>query len=83
MSGMPTATLRLISPNASVVAGSLAPEVGREIPRTQVRMETAPGEITLHVQASDVSALRAAINSYLRWMKISEDVGNMAGEIDG
>ncbi len=83
MSRMPKAILRFISPNAPVVSGSLAPEVGREIPRTRVSMETAPGQVTLRVEATDVSALRAAINSYLRWMKISEDVGNMVGENNG
>jgi KEOPS complex subunit Pcc1 len=41
------------------------------------------GEIVLDVEASDLGALRAALNSYLRWIRISEEIGNMVGEKDG
>jgi KEOPS complex subunit Pcc1 len=58
---------------AFVVAQSLHPETARTIPRTQVDIKEIADKILISVQASDVSALRAALNSYLRWMKVSED----------
>jgi tRNA threonylcarbamoyladenosine modification (KEOPS) complex Pcc1 subunit len=80
---MPRATLRLATPYDKAVWGALFPEVGREIPRTRVKIVPGDGEIVLDVEASDVGALRATLNSYLRWIRISEEIGNMAGEKDG
>lgn len=80
---MPRATLRLATPHAPAVWGALCPEVGREIPRTRVRMEREDDDIVLHMEAADLGALRAALNSYLRWIRISEEIGNLAGEQHG
>lgn len=80
---MPRATLRVVTPHEKAVLGALSPEVGREIPRTKVDLVTMDGEIVLNVEASDLGALRAALNSYLRWISISEEIGNMVGEEDG
>jgi tRNA threonylcarbamoyladenosine modification (KEOPS) complex Pcc1 subunit len=33
----------------------------------------------LRIEARDLPALRAALNSYLRWIKIAEDMNRMAG----
>lgn len=77
---MPRATLRVSTPHAHAVVGALSPEVGREIPRTRVTMTHGKGEIVLDVEATDLSALRAALNSYLRWIGITEDIGKMVGE---
>ncbi len=80
---MPKATLRLESPHAKTVLRSLAPEVGREIPRTRVELLSEDEAVILKIDAADISALRAALNSYLRWMKISEEIGKIAGENNG
>lgn len=80
---MPRATLRLATPHATAVMGALAPEAGREIPRTRVKLARVDGGLLLDVEATDLGALRAALNSYLRWIGISEEIGNMVGEQDG
>ncbi|MDH7508219.1 MAG: KEOPS complex subunit Pcc1 [Methanomassiliicoccales archaeon] len=80
---MHKATLRLFSPKADVVYGAISPEIGREIPRTRVQSRFNRNELVLEIQATDLSALRAAINSYLRWMKLAEDVSTTIGESYG
>ena len=80
---MPKATLRLETPHAKTVMRSLSPEVGREIPRTRVKIESDNESVVLEIEATDVPALRAALNSYLRWMKISEEIGHITGEKNG
>lgn len=79
---MPQATLRLVTPHGRAVWGALHPEVGREIPRTRVSIVPGEGEIVLNIEATDLGALRAALNSYLRWINISEEIGKMVGEMD-
>ena len=46
---------------------SLKPEVGHT-GRTDVDIDTRDRELHLGISAADVTALRAAINSYLRWI---------------
>ncbi|MBI0583597.1 MAG: hypothetical protein ISF22_05150 [Methanomassiliicoccus sp.] len=73
----------MVTPHEKAVWGALSPEIGREIPRTRVSLSPREGEIVLDVEATDLGALRAALNSYLRWIRISEEIGNMVGEEDG
>jgi KEOPS complex subunit Pcc1 len=35
--------------------------------------------MVLRIDATDLSALRAALNSYLRWIMVAEEVDSMAG----
>lgn len=58
---------------AQVVAQSLLPETERKIPRTEVNLREDEDALYLEIRALDVNALRAAINSYLRWMKVGID----------
>jgi len=37
------------------------------------------GQVVLDIQTSDLSAMRAALNSYLRWVKITKDITEIAG----
>ncbi|HVO77967.1 MAG TPA: KEOPS complex subunit Pcc1 [Methanomassiliicoccales archaeon] len=76
---MPSAVLRLATPDAATVYGALSPEAGREIPRTKVRASMEAGKMVLRIDATDLSALRAALNSYLRWIMVAEEVDSMAG----
>jgi len=76
---MPSAVLRLSTPDAATVYGALSPEAGRDIPRTKVRASMEDGSMVLKVEATDLPALRAALNSYLRWIMVAEQVDAMAG----
>lgn len=77
------ATLAVRSPFASHVAQAIGPEAGREIPRTRAEVRHSEGSMTLTLDADDLSALRAALNSYIRWMSIAEKMSETVGEIDG
>jgi KEOPS complex subunit Pcc1 len=80
---MNRATLAVRSPYASNVAQAIGPEAGREIPRTRAEVRSSEGSMTLTLDADDLSALRAALNSYIRWMNIAENMSRTVGEIDG
>jgi len=71
------AEIRITSDDAPSVISALSPEAGRELPRTKARarMEGGAGVITL--SASDASAMRAALNSYLECIRITEDIGRI------
>ncbi|UCF09267.1 MAG: hypothetical protein JSW28_07325 [Thermoplasmata archaeon] len=56
-----------------VIAGSLLPELDRTVPRTDVALKEDDIAIYLEINADDINALRAAMNSYLRWIKVSCD----------
>lgn len=59
---------------ADIVMKALSPEAGRGIPRVDVSITGAQGEATLTIEATDVAALRAALNSYLRWADVAMNV---------
>jgi len=72
---MHSATLTL--ENAETVMESLSPESRRALPRTEVSVTEKGGKVTVKVKAADISAMRAALNSYLGFIKITEDIGNI------
>jgi len=61
------------------LAETLKPETSRDIPRTKVEVDVVDGELVIGVSAEDVNALRAALNSYLRWLKLALDTENTVG----
>lgn len=58
---------------------TLKPETIRDIPRTKVEVDVRDGELVIDVSAEDVNALRAALNSYLRWLKLALDTERTVG----
>ena len=59
----------------NVIEGSLVPEVERPTSeRSMVEVASEAGKLTIRIEASDVAALRAATNSYLRWVGAILDV---------
>jgi tRNA threonylcarbamoyladenosine modification (KEOPS) complex Pcc1 subunit len=59
---------------ADVIRDALRPEAGREIPSAQVSVKGEGDRVVIRVDAEDTAALRAALNSYLRWAQVALDV---------
>jgi len=73
-----TAELTVRTPYSEVIQGSLSPELGEKIPRTMVHVERREDEIVIKIEADDQTALRAALNSYIRWMNVAEETAKEA-----
>jgi tRNA threonylcarbamoyladenosine modification (KEOPS) complex Pcc1 subunit len=63
---------------AEVIAGSLSPELGEKIPRTLITVRRNGDELLVSIEADDQNALRAALNSYIRWMNVAEETAKEA-----
>jgi len=63
------------SPNdASVIAQSLSPEIKHKIPKSNVTFSLDAKNLTMTIESEDISSLRAACNSYLRWIQTALSV---------
>jgi tRNA threonylcarbamoyladenosine modification (KEOPS) complex Pcc1 subunit len=52
---------------------ALQPEAAREVPRARARLaREGEREIVLDIEAADTGALRAAVNTYLGWISLTE-----------
>jgi KEOPS complex subunit Pcc1 len=72
------AELTVRTEHAEVIAGSLSPELGEKIPRTSISVERRGKELVVKIEADDQNALRAALNSYIRWMNVAEETAKEA-----
>ena len=70
----PRAEIRIEGEDATILRKALSPEAGREIPGTRVRVSGRGTTLTLTIEAEDAGALRAAVNSYLRWADVAAGV---------
>lgn len=57
---------------ASAISGALSPETGADVPKTSSAVGQKGEELVVRVEAEDLSALRAALNSHLRWADAAE-----------
>jgi KEOPS complex subunit Pcc1 len=64
--------------NKAVLA-ALRPEASREIPRATAKVRLEGGRLLLEISSEDSASLRAAVNSYLRWVKVAAEAPE-AGE---
>jgi len=71
------ADIRIESDDASSIISALSPEAGRELPRTKASVRFENGIGVIELTASDASAMRAALNSYLECIRITEDIGKI------
>jgi tRNA threonylcarbamoyladenosine modification (KEOPS) complex Pcc1 subunit len=62
------------SQDACVVAQSLSPEIQHKIPKSNVTFSVDKKTLEVIIESEDVSSLRAACNSYLRWIQTALSV---------
>lgn len=82
LAGMVVAEVRVDVPEgvSGLIGESLSPEVERPTSgRSSVAVSVVGGRVVISVEASDVAALRAALNSYLRWVGAILDVVDAIG----
>ena len=60
--------------DARIIAESLDPEIKHKIPKTNVQVTLSNKTFSLEIEAKDISSLRAACNSYLRWINTALNV---------
>ncbi|MDD2626387.1 MAG: KEOPS complex subunit Pcc1 [Candidatus Methanomethylophilus sp.] len=77
---MPTATLRIESADAANIVATVGPEARRDLPRTHVEICLDRDVAVLSVEAADTTAMRAALNSYLECIMITENIDSIAKE---
>ncbi|UCF11891.1 MAG: hypothetical protein JSW06_07565 [Thermoplasmatales archaeon] len=63
--------------DAAIVAESLSPEVKHKIPKANVEISLSKNALSLKIESDDVSTLRAACNSYLRWVNTAINVNQL------
>jgi tRNA threonylcarbamoyladenosine modification (KEOPS) complex Pcc1 subunit len=63
---------KLHSPNqAEIIYKSLQPEIRKSIPKTDIKLLLSENTLSLTITAKNTSTLRAASNSYIRWIQIA------------
>jgi len=67
-----------VNADADTVMSVLSPEIGRGLPRTETDISVDGDTVTIRVTAKDCSAMRAALNSYLGWIRITENIKEMS-----
>ncbi len=60
--------------DASIIAQSLSPEIKHKIPKSNVTFFIHEKQLTMTIESEDISSLRAACNSYLRWIQTALSV---------
>jgi tRNA threonylcarbamoyladenosine modification (KEOPS) complex Pcc1 subunit len=58
----------------SVITQSLSPEIKHKIPKSSVTFSVDEKKLTMTIESEDISSLRAACNSYLRWIQTALSV---------
>ncbi len=75
---MLSAELRIVSDDVETIISSLRPEAGRELPRTRISTSVSGNTGFVMIEADDSTAMRAALNSYLGCIRITENISRMA-----
>jgi len=66
------------SKEAEIVLKSIKPEInGSPSDRTSVDISICDNTLKIVINALDTASFRAALNSYLRWIKLSNEVINL------
>ena len=68
-------------PNPGELAKTMGAEGMGEMSKTSMTMEIGDNSLKIKIEAEDVSSLRAAINSYLRWLRIAIDTNDVIAQV--
>jgi len=52
-----------------IISKSLLPELPKDVLHTKVRLNVEKNTLFLHIQGTQTSEVRAACNSYFRWIE--------------
>lgn len=74
------ATLTLEHPKSELIENTLQPESMAGIPRTSIGLTRQGHELSMRIESGDVNGLRAALNSYLRWMDMTTKILDRIGD---
>ncbi len=61
----------------AVIEGAIMPEAERSIPRTTVSISRDKTGMSIRIDAQDTVSLRAALNSYLRWVHVALETSRL------
>ena len=73
-------TFELGAPHNRAVLAALGPETSRDVPRASARVSSDGPVLKLEIVAEDSASLRAAVNSYLRWVKLAAGAAQAGSE---
>jgi KEOPS complex subunit Pcc1 len=68
---MHTANIEIESDKTEIIYNSLQVESKNNTDRTKVDMHVKDNKLILSIEAKDITALRAALNSYIRWIDVA------------
>ena len=73
-------TFELGTPQNRAVLAALGPEASRDVPRATANVSSEGPVLKLEIAAEDSASLRAAVNSYLRWVKLAAGAAQAGSE---
>jgi KEOPS complex subunit Pcc1 len=73
-------TFELGTPQNRAVLAALGPEASRDVPRASAKVSADGPVLKLEITAEDSASLRAAVNSYLRWVKLASGAAQAGSE---
>jgi tRNA threonylcarbamoyladenosine modification (KEOPS) complex Pcc1 subunit len=57
-----------------IIIASLSPEIQQRMPKANILLNAKNKLLILTIEANDISTLRAATNSYIRWIETALNV---------
>jgi len=76
---MHRAEITIEHPKAAIIESTVRPESKGEFPKTSIIVSRQDDKVTIAIDSSDINGLRAAINSYLRWMDMAVTIVERIG----
>jgi tRNA threonylcarbamoyladenosine modification (KEOPS) complex Pcc1 subunit len=62
---------------SKLVAKALSPEIKQKIPKVNITISFSKNILSLTIESEEISTLRAACNSYLRWIHTAINVNQL------